>query len=210
MGIGDRLQVAENEVGDSGIPCPKVGTWGTQIWWLDLLIKTWATRPGTPDRYAYVENQPLNAIDPDGYCTVLTVSSDGEILASDNGNPCPTPPPAPPPAPNNAKPLTPQQKQCIANAQADHSTATSRAWQDANHTWWVDIRNATGGGAVGGCIVGAIGGEGVGCIPGGLIGGLGGFAFGVPGGLWDGSNQLHTALNRADEDYQTAVQRCTQ
>jgi hypothetical protein len=47
-------------------------------------------------------------------------------------------------APNNGKPLTPQQKQCIANATADHSTATSRAWQDANRTWGHDIVVGTG------------------------------------------------------------------
>ena len=111
---------------------------------------------------------------------------------------------------NTHKTLTPQQQQCLNNAAQDHKTAIQRAHQDANHTWWVDIRNSVGGGAVGGCVVGAIGGEGIGCLPGGAIGALGGWLWGVPSGLWDASNQLDAATARAEEDYQTAQQRCMQ
>jgi RHS repeat-associated protein len=109
-----------------------------------------------------------------------------------------------------AKKPTPKQQQCLDNAAEDHAQAVSRAYQDANHTWWVDIRNAVGGGAVGGCVVGAIGGEGVGCLPGGVVGALGGYVWGVPSGLWDGINQLDTAVARAEADYQAAQQRCMQ
>jgi hypothetical protein len=109
-----------------------------------------------------------------------------------------------------AKPLTPQQKQCLTNAKHDYNTAVDRAQQDANHTWWVDIRNSVGSGAVGGCVAGAVGGEGVGCVPGGAIGALGGWMWGVPAGLWDAINQFDTALGRAQEDYQAAQTRCVQ
>jgi RHS repeat-associated protein len=195
--------------------------------------------PQSFNRYVYALNNPLSIIDPEGlYCqwddgsidddpsdggdtydqciadggtwlvladsTTITVNG-GNLndpgITVENGNKI---------DPSNGKPpLTPQQKQCVANAQADHSTAVSRAWSDANTTWGQDVVIGTGGGAVGGCVGGAIFG-GVGCIPGGLIGGLGGFAGSVPFGLWQASSNLHTALARASEDYQTAVNRCTQ
>ena len=132
----------------------------------------------------------------DTYRSWCPYQENGLLIAANNGSP--------------SKPLTPQQKQCLNNAAQDHNTAVQRAHQDANHTWWVDIRNSVGGGAVGGCVVGAIGGEGVGCLPGGAIGALGGWLWGVPSGLWDASNQLDAAMGRAQEDYQTAQQRCVQ
>jgi len=44
-GIGERLQMREDEVSDRGIPGPQLqGPGAPRFWWLNLLIETWATR----------------------------------------------------------------------------------------------------------------------------------------------------------------------
>jgi hypothetical protein len=140
-----------------------------------------------------------------GHTTLLDASNPS------GGVPAPTPGPSDPKEPKKPKkPVTPKQQQCLDDAKKDHDIALSRATQDANHTWWVDIRNSVGGGAVGGCVVGAIGGEGIGCAPAGAIGALGGLVWGVPSGLWDASNQFDTAVARADADFQSQQDKCMQ
>jgi RHS repeat-associated protein len=47
------------------------------------------TDPQSLNRYAYVENQPMNAIDPSGLQLCAMVSSDGQLWGYDSGNnPC--------------------------------------------------------------------------------------------------------------------------
>jgi hypothetical protein len=118
-----------------------------------------------------------------------------------------------PNAPSNtvsATSKTPAQQQCLANTQADYNQAVSRAWDDANDTFYETAGGAVVGGAIGGCVAGAVPTAGLGCVPGGLIGGLGGLAGGVPTGIWLGGRSVTKALSRAKQDYNTAAQRCSQ
>ena len=118
-----------------------------------------------------------------------------------------------PNAPSNtvsATSKTPAQQQCLDNTQADYNQAVSRAWDDANDTFYETAGGAVVGGAIGGCVAGAVPTAGLGCVPGGLIGGLGGLAGGVPTGIWLGGRSVTKALSRAKQDYNTAAQRCSQ